>query len=68
MGWSGGTQLFDDALDIFLGYIPKFMQDRLIEQWYEKFKDSDWDTEDESAYWDRLEPIMRKKYPHLFGD
>ena len=68
MGWSGGTQLFDDALDIFLGYIPARLHDQLIEKWYAKFDGTDWDTEDESKYWEQLEPIMRKKYPHLFDD
>lgn len=63
MGWGGGTEYFDGALDIFLGYIPEKMRPALIERWYEIVSAGDWDTENESSYWDQLEPILRKRYP-----
>lgn len=68
MGWSGGTGVFDSALDVFLPYIHEDLHQALIEKWYEKFSGTDWDTEEESAYWEQLEPVMRKKYPHLFDE
>lgn len=63
MGWSGGTEIFDGALDIFLSYIPKELHPSLISKWYEVVSEGDWDTENESAYWTELEPILREKYP-----
>ena len=61
MGWSHGTGLFDAALSIFLRYVPEDQIDTAIEAWYAAFDHYDWDTEDESNYYDMLEPIMRKR-------
>lgn len=68
MGWASGTDYFDGALDIFLPYIPKSLHDSLIEKWYSVIAEGDWDTEEESNYYDKLEPILRKKFPHWFDD
>lgn len=60
MGWSGGTEIFDGALDTFLSFVPEDSHQDLIEKWYKVFEDTDWDTEDESKYWDKLELILQR--------
>lgn len=63
MGWAGGTELFDGALDIFLKHIPEELHEELIEEWYQVFKYSDWDTEDESDYFEQLKPLLERDHP-----
>jgi len=44
--------VFDGALDVFLKYVPEEEKQTAVEQWYSKFAWTDWDTEDESEYYD----------------
>lgn len=53
MGWSSGTVLFDGALDVFLKYVPEDQRVDAVAAWYNEFVHSDWDTEDESKYYDK---------------
>lgn len=56
MGWSGGTELFDGALDIFLPYIhdDTAQELSLVRKWYDVFQDTDWDTDHDSQYYQRF--------------
>ena len=63
MGWSGGTTYFDGGLDIFLAYVPEEDRPAVIAEWYDIIAEGDWDTEEESGYWDLLEPILKEKHP-----
>lgn len=63
MGWSSGTNYFDPYVELVVKYVPKEKQEDLIYDWYRTLKDEDWDTEDESEYWDFLKEILVKKDP-----
>lgn len=60
MGWAGGTELFDGALNIFLKYVPEEDIDTVLMAWYDVVTDADWDTVDESDYYDMLRPALVK--------
>lgn len=64
MGWNGGTDLFDKAVEVALSVAPQIpahltehpsaVPDEIIQTivdlLYPTWQDSDWDTEDESKY------------------
>lgn len=54
MGWAGGTRYFDVPLDLMLEYVPEDKRKEVIEALYHEIRDGDWDTVDESAYWELL--------------
>jgi len=54
MGWAGGTQFFDGPLDLMLEYVPEDKRKEVIEKLYRTIRDGDWDTVDESAYFNLL--------------
>lgn len=58
MGWSGGTEVFDGALNVFLKYVPEEEIDTVLSSWYHEFDVTDWDTVSESDYYDLLRPIL----------
>lgn len=61
MGWSSGGELFDGALDVFLVHIPPYLRNDAVKKWYEAFKWTDWDTQQESKYYhDYLKGVMVK--------
>ncbi len=68
MGWSGGTDYFDLYVDLVLQYVPQEKQEDLIYKWYKILVEGDWDTQDESAYWDLLRSILVKKDPDRWRD
>lgn len=52
MGWCGGTQIFDGALDVFLRYLPEGDRAAAVERWYVVgFAMEDWDCQSESRYY-----------------
>jgi hypothetical protein len=59
MGWAGGTEVFDGALNIFLKYVPEEDIDTVLMQWYDVVSEGDWDTQADSDYYDMLEPVLR---------
>lgn len=59
MGYAGGTDVFDGALNIFLKYVPEEEIDTVLMAWYDVVRDMDWDTVNESDYYDMLEPALR---------
>ena len=63
MGWGSGTSLFDRAVDAFFE-LNDNEEDRktFIFKMWDAFSDSDWDTEDESKYYDYLAPIIEQYY------
>lgn len=54
MGWAGGTAFFDGPLDLMLEYVPEDKRKEVIEKLYRTIRDGDWDTVDESAYFNLL--------------
>ncbi|AXH66939.1 hypothetical protein SEA_STARPLATINUM_235 [Streptomyces phage StarPlatinum] len=54
MGWGSGTSYFDVPLDLMLEYVPEDKRKEVVEALYNHVRDGDWDTVDESAYWDLL--------------
>jgi hypothetical protein len=80
MGWCGGTSFFDGALDLFLEFVPEEKREELIEKWYDKISEGDWDCESESDYFvpyivrimlkreeldDETAEFYRQEYGHL---
>lgn len=75
MGWGGATDIFDSVVDLLLevgskplfnGEYPPHEVSYMVNKAYTGIEWDDWDTESESRYWEYLEPVMRKNYPHLF--
>jgi len=67
MGWSGGTEIFDDAVDVALrhcykveGITPRILYKSIVRELYvsDSFKYSDWDTQDESKHHEVLFEVM----------
>lgn len=58
MGWAGGTEVFDGALNIFLRYVPEEDIDAALVAWYDVVREGDWDTVAESDYYDMLRPAL----------
>lgn len=54
MGWAGGTSYFDFPLDLMLEYVPEDKRKEVVEKLYWSIRSDDWDTVDESSYWDLL--------------
>lgn len=54
MGWASGTSYFDFPLDLMLEYVPADKQREVIEKLYWSIREGDWDTVDESSYFDLL--------------
>lgn len=54
MGWAGGTEFFDGPLDLMLEYVPEDKRKEIIEKLYWTIREGDWDTVDESAYFNLL--------------
>lgn len=55
MGWNGGAPLFDGIVELVLEYVedptPATIQS-VVDDAYALFEDTDWDTEDESRFFD----------------
>jgi len=51
MGWCSGTEFFDDGLSTFLQYVPEDKKFAAVKEWYDCFRYSDWDCEEESQYY-----------------
>jgi hypothetical protein len=60
MGWAGGTEVFDGALNVFLKYVPEDEIDSALIAWYDVVREGDWDTVSESDYYDMLRPALVK--------
>ena len=67
MGWASATPLFDAAVETTLRFLDAVhptltgrqgdaMIEAVVEAHYDIYRQSDWDTEDESKYW----PYIRK--------
>jgi hypothetical protein len=54
MGWAGGTSYFDGPLDLMLEYVPEDKRKEVIEKLYRDIRDGDWDTVEESSYFNLL--------------
>jgi hypothetical protein len=54
MGWGSGTRYFDFPLDLMLEYVPEDKRKEIIEKLYRSIREGDWDTVDESSYFDLL--------------
>ncbi len=54
MGWGSGTSYFDYPLDLMLEYVPEDKRKEVIEKLYRSIRDGDWDTVDESDYFNLL--------------
>lgn len=54
MGWAGGTGYFDYPLSLMLEYVPEDKRKEVIEKLYWDIREGDWDTVDESAYFNLL--------------
>lgn len=67
MGWCGGTEYFDGAMNLFIDYVPKEMREPLMYAWYRFIRDGDWDCVNESEYWDELKEILKKNEPDYWG-
>jgi hypothetical protein len=54
MGWGSGTSYFDVPLDLMLEYVPEDKRKEVVEKLYRHISDGDWDTQNESAYFELL--------------
>ena len=54
MGYCSATGPHDKALDLFLNYVPKREQEIVLRQWFEYWKEQDWDCEPDSEYCELL--------------
>lgn len=68
MGWAGGTRYFDVPLDLMLEYVPEEDRAAVIEALYNEIRDGDWDTVDESAYFNLLVKYDIDGYGRLKND
>ncbi len=68
MGWGGGTSYFDFPLDLMLEYVPENKRKEVIEKLYWSIRDGDWDTVDESAYFNLLVKYDIDGYGELKND
>lgn len=71
MGWSSATELFDGAVKVAMGHAPHVPQhlnvkhnvpyiivSSIVRDMYTQIDWDDWDTQDESEFWEHLRPIM----------
>ncbi|ASR76598.1 hypothetical protein SEA_SAMISTI12_216 [Streptomyces phage Samisti12] len=68
MGWGSGTRYFDFPLDLMLEYVPEDKRKEVIEALYREIRDGDWDTVDESAYFNLLVKYDIDGYGELKND
>ncbi|WPH58512.1 hypothetical protein SEA_SPELLY_232 [Streptomyces phage Spelly] len=68
MGWASGTSYFDYPLDLMLEYVPEDKRKEVIEKLYRSIRDGDWDTVDESAYFNLLVKYGIDGYGELKND
>lgn len=62
MGWASGTDVFDSVVDAVIEYIPINKVEEVMEKIATPLWDGDWDTENESKYYDAyLVHIMYRK-------
>jgi hypothetical protein len=54
IGWASGTSYFDGPLDLMLEYVPEDKRKEVIEKLYWTIREGDWDTVEESAYFNLL--------------
>lgn len=67
MGWTGGTDVFDGMVrEISELDLPYEAQVRLLKALADLLEDQDWDTENESAYWD--DPLVQEVMAELHPD
>lgn len=52
MGWGSGTDYFDKPLDLFLEHVPPGERKPLVRELYDTIRQGDWDTQNESKYYD----------------
>jgi hypothetical protein len=55
MGWGSATGLFDGAVTVALKFAPdnELMKHAVVHEMYTKINWDDWDTQDESKYFDQ---------------
>ncbi len=68
MGWGSGTSYFDYPLYLMLEYVPEDKRKEVIEKLYRSIRDGDWDTVDESAYFNLLVKYDIDGYGRLKND
>ena len=68
MGWGSGTRYFDFPLDLMLEYVPEDKRKEVIEALYREIRDGDWDTVDESSYFNLLVKYDIDGYGELKND
>ncbi len=54
MGYCSATGPHDEALHLFLKYVPQREKPVVMRQWFEYWKDQDWDCESDSDFADQL--------------
>ena len=69
MGWGSATELFDGSVNVTLSFIkasmggidiPDALIAAVVEKTYRDINWDDWDTQDESAYFEHIVHIMHK--------
>lgn len=71
MGWSSGTHLFDAVCgEVLVGRSKKIAKTDVIAILVAAMEDSDWDTHQDSEYWDHpvVQEVMRELHPDWFDD
>lgn len=67
MGWADGAGLFDDMMLIVLPTINRYLtvdeQVSMVVRIISAFEDCDWDTPDDSRFWDH--PVVAAAYRQL---
>lgn len=67
MGWSSGSEIFDPAVSQILKLdVPDKDKVKVILALAEALVDADWDTVQESDYWE--DPLVRKAFKKIFPD
>lgn len=71
MGWSGGTEIFDTAVALYLecsNYPTLEQVDTFVLGVYGVLSQGDWDTEGESEFFDMLEQALNTRGESLYGE
>jgi hypothetical protein len=66
MGWASGTDVFDAVAGEILGETGAVSRTRVIRALVEALEDNDWDTQNESEFYDH--PIVRRVMRELHPD
>lgn len=68
MGWTGGTDIFDNVMTVVLSRHPT--PQRVIKAFIAALEAADWDTQDESRYWDNetVRAARRELHPEDFDE